>query len=149
MSEECHDKQDSFSFTAADAKERQDKTSALLGLGGGAVCTLAGMGAQGTMVGTALVGGPILLATVAAGIAIVSIWAIYQKNQENRKVEEQKEKSKQIAEQFVRKIKVKSECLKLTGKRYERTNGNSSKARETSNKLLAQGLEEFTNLCKN
>jgi len=45
MSEECHDKQDSFSFTAADAKERQDKTSALLGLGGGAVCTLAGMGA--------------------------------------------------------------------------------------------------------
>jgi len=50
------------------------------------------------MVGTALVGGPILLATVAAGIAIVSIWAIYQKNQENRKVEEQKEKSKQIAQ---------------------------------------------------
>jgi len=50
------------------------------------------------MVGTALVGGPILLATVAAGIAIVSIWMLFKKNKDNRKQEEQEKKSDQIAQ---------------------------------------------------
>lgn len=148
MKEVCADKSDSFSFTAADAKERQDKTYAILGVSGGAVCSLAGMGAQGTMIGTAMVGGPMLLATVAAGIAIVSIWMLFKKNKDNRKQEEQEKKSDQIAQQFVRKIMNKKECLALNTKRFERTNGNSSKARDISNINLIQGLEDFTNIFK-
>jgi len=50
------------------------------------------------MVGTALVGGPMLLATLAAGLAIVSIWAIFKKNHANAQIEEQKKKSKQVAD---------------------------------------------------